>query len=53
MVLVIKNPPANGGDIRDTGLILGSGKIPWRGGMATHSSTFAWRIPWTEEPDGL
>ena len=21
--------------------------------MATHSSTFAWRIPWTEEPDGL
>ena len=20
-------------------------------GMATHSSTFAWRIPWTEEPD--
>ena len=22
-------------------------------GMATHSSTLAWRIPWTEEPDGL
>ena len=21
--------------------------------MATHSSTFAWKIPWTEEPDGL
>ena len=21
--------------------------------MATHSSIFAWRIPWTEEPDGL
>ena len=21
--------------------------------MATHSSTFAWRIPWTEEPNGL
>ena len=21
--------------------------------MATHSSTLAWRIPWTEEPDGL
>ena len=30
-MLVIKNPPANGEDIRDTGLILGSGKIPWRG----------------------
>ena len=21
--------------------------------MATHSSIFAWKIPWTEEPDGL
>ena len=21
--------------------------------MATHSSTLAWRIPWTEEPCGL
>ena len=22
-------------------------------GMATHSSILAWKIPWTEEPDGL
>ena len=22
-------------------------------GMATRSSTVAWEIPWTEEPDGL
>ena len=22
-------------------------------GMSTHSSILAWRIPWTEEPDGL
>ena len=21
--------------------------------MATHSSNLAWKIPWTEEPDGL
>jgi len=21
--------------------------------MATHSSTLAWRTPWTEEPSGL
>ena len=21
--------------------------------MATHSNIHAWRIPWTEEPDGL
>ena len=29
------------------------GKIPWRKGMATHSSILGWRIPWTEEPGGL
>jgi len=22
-------------------------------GRATHSSILAWKIPWTEEPDGL
>ena len=26
---------------------------PLEEGMATHSSIFAWRIPWTGEPDGL
>ena len=26
---------------------------PLEQGMATHSSTLAWRIPWTEEPGGL
>ena len=26
---------------------------PLEEGMATHSSIVAWRIPWTEEPDGL
>ena len=26
-------------------------KIPWR--IWLHSSTLAWRIPWTEEPGGL
>ena len=52
MVLVVKNPPANAGDMRDMGLILGLGRPPG-GGMATHSSILAWRIPWTEEPGGL
>ena len=28
MVLVIKNPPANAGDIRDKGSIPGSGRSP-------------------------
>ena len=31
------------------GLIPGSGRSPGVGN-ATHSSTLAWRIPWTEEP---
>ena len=25
---------------------------PLEKGMITHSSNLAWRIPWTEEPDG-
>ena len=26
---------------------------PLEEGMETHSSVLAWKIPWTEEPDGL
>ena len=52
MVLVVKNPPANAGDERDTGLTPGSGRSPG-GRQATHSSILAWRIPWTEEPGRL
>ena len=52
MALVVKNLPANAGGIRVVGSIPGSGRSPG-GGMATHSSILAWRIPWTEEPDGL
>ena len=29
------------------------GENPLEKGMATHSSIFAWRIPWTKEPGGL
>ena len=28
------------------------GEDPQKKGMAAHSSILAWRIPWTEEPDG-
>ena len=28
-------------------------EAPLEEGMATHSSTLPWRIPWTEEPGGL
>ena len=31
MVLVVKNPPANAGDIRDVGSIAGSGRSPGEG----------------------
>ena len=36
----------------DAGSIL-SQKDPLEKEIATHSSILAWRIPWTEEPDGL
>ena len=47
-----KNLPANAGDVRDAGLIPGSGRN-LEEAMATHSSNLAWRIPWMEEPGGL
>ena len=50
--LVVKNLPANAGDIREAGLDPGSG-ISQEEEMVTHSSILAWRIPWTEEPGGL
>ena len=55
MALVVKNPPANAGDIKSVGLIAGSGRSPggiFQKGMATHFNILAWRIPWTEEPGG-
>ena len=52
MVLVVKNPPANAGGVRDEGLILGW-EDPLEKEMAIHSSILAWRIPWTEEPGRL
>ena len=44
---LVKNPPVNAGDTRD------SGSIPGLRRMATHSSILAWRIPWTEKPGRL
>ena len=52
MVLGVKNPLANAGDIRDAGSIVG-GEDPLEEEIAIHSSILAWRIPWTEEPEGL
>ena len=47
-MLVVKNTPANAGDVRDTGQ-----EDPLEEGTATHPRILAWRIPWTEEPEGL
>ena len=52
VALVVKNPLANAGDVRDTGSIPGLGRS-LEEGMATHSSNLAWRISWTDEPGGL
>ena len=49
---MVKNSPANAGNVRDAGLIPGSGRSLDEG-MATHSSILAGRMPWAEEPGGL
>ena len=49
---MIKNLLANAGDTRSWVQFLGQ-EDPLEKGMATHSSSLAWRIPWTEEPGGL
>ena len=50
MVLVVKNQAANAVDIRIQSL---DWEDPLEEGMATHSSTPAWEILWTEELGGL
>ena len=52
MTLVIKNPPAFAGNVRDASSTPGS-EDSLEKAMATYSSILAWRIPWTEELDGL
>ena len=44
-----KNPPA----IQEIWVQSLGWEDPLGKGTATHSSILAWRIPWTEEPDGL
>ena len=51
VVLVVRNPPPGAEDIKDI-RSLGQ-EDPLEESMATHSSIFAWRIPWTEESGRL
>ena len=47
-----KESACNVGATRNMSWILGW-QDPLEEGMATHSSSFAWRVPWTEELGGL
>ena len=38
---------------RRLGYNLCVGKIPWRKKIVTHCSILAWKVPWTEGPDGF
>ena len=52
VVLMVKNLPANAGDVRDAGLIPGLGRSPGAG----HGNPLQYsclETPWTEEPGGL
>ena len=51
ITLVVKNSPANAGDVRDVGLVPGLGRSPR--GHGNQLVFLAWRIPWTEEPSRL
>ena len=46
---LVKNLPA----VRETWIPSLGWEDPLEEGIATHSSTLVWRIPWTKEPGGL
>ena len=52
MAQVVKNPPTTQ-ETQETQVQSLGWEDPLEEEMAPHSSTFAWRIPWTEEPGGL
>ena len=49
---MVKNLPANAGDLSNCSLIPGAARYPG-GGNGNTTSTLAWRFPWTDEPGGL
>ena len=49
---MVKNPPANAGDVEMWVKFL-SWEDPLEKGIATHSSILSWRLPWIEESDRL
>ena len=53
MVLVVKNPPVNARYTRDSTSIPGSRGSPGVRKLHPTLGILVWKIPWTEEPDGL
>ena len=49
---MVKNLPAMQ-ETQETGVQSLGREDPLEDGTATHVKILAWRIPWTEEPDGL
>ena len=49
MAQMVKNLPA----MQEPQVLSLGQEDPLEKGMATHSSIFAWKISWTEEPGGL
>ena len=49
MAQTVKKLPA----MQETGVQALGQEDPLEKEMATHSGILAWRIPWTEEPEGL
>ena len=49
---MVKNPAANA-EMQETWVQSLDQEDPLEEGLETYSSNFAWRIPWTEEPDRL
>ena len=49
MAQMVKNLPAK----KETWVQFLNWEDPLEKGMATYFSVLSWRIPWTEEPDGL
>ena len=48
----VKNPPAVQ-EMQETWVQTLGWEDPLKEGMAIHSSILAWKIPWTDKPDGL
>ena len=50
---MVKNPPANTGDVGSISRLRRSPGGGHEEGTRTYSSILTWRIPWTEEPGRL